>query len=69
MEETPDRREFLSRCGMGFGAVGLQSLMGSSGYLSSCSKVSADVSIPLAPKQAQFPGKAKRVIHLFMNGG
>ncbi len=24
---------------------------------------------PLAPRQAHFPGKAKRVIHLFMNGG
>src|SRR5439155_11586835 len=24
---------------------------------------------PLAPRQPQFPGKAKRVIHLFMNGG
>jgi len=24
---------------------------------------------PLEPKQSQFPGKAKRVIHLFMNGG
>jgi hypothetical protein len=24
---------------------------------------------PLAPKQPQFPAKAKRVIHLFMNGG
>jgi hypothetical protein len=69
MEDAPNRRDFLSRCGMGFGAVGLQSLMGSSGFLSAQSKLSADVSIPLAPKNPQFPGKAKRVIHLFMNGG
>ncbi|MBT7537384.1 MAG: DUF1501 domain-containing protein, partial [Verrucomicrobia bacterium] len=69
MEDTPNRRDFLSRCGMGFGAVGLQSLMGSSGFLSAKSKISADVSIPLAPRNPQFPSKVKRVIHLFMNGG
>jgi hypothetical protein len=60
------RREFLNRCGMGLGALGLGALMqeasprawGQTGYVS-----------PLAPKQPHFPAKAKRVIHLFMNGG
>ena len=61
------RREFLNRCGMGLGALGLGALMqdaiaprawGQTGYVS-----------PLAPKQPHFPAKAKRIIHLFMNGG
>jgi hypothetical protein len=61
------RREFLNRCGMGMGALGLGALMqdaiaprawGQTGYVS-----------PLAPKQPHFPAKAKRIIHLFMNGG
>lgn len=61
------RREFLNRCGMGLGALGLGTLLsdaisprawGETGYTS-----------PLAPKQPHFPVKAKHVIHLFMNGG
>ncbi|HEY6228084.1 MAG TPA: DUF1501 domain-containing protein [Verrucomicrobiae bacterium] len=61
------RRQFLNRCGMGVGALSLGAMMqdalvprawGDTGYIS-----------PLAPKQPQFPAKAKRVIHLFANGG
>jgi hypothetical protein len=57
------RREMLSRCGMGFGALALTQLVGSAlaqekGYAN-----------PLAPKQPPLPAKVKRVIHLFMNGG
>ena len=56
------RREFLSRCGMGMGALGLTSLLPNT--------VSGSSSLnPIAPKSPQFHGKAKRVIHLFMNGG
>jgi len=47
-----DRRDFLSRCGMGFGALSLESLL-------------ADSTAP----SPHFAPKAKRVIHLFMNGG
>src|SRR3954466_14524118 len=61
------RREFLNRCGMGLGALSLGAMMqdtlvprawGDTSYTS-----------PLAPRQPHFPAKAKRVIHLFMNGG
>ena len=61
------RRQFLNRCGMGLGALGLGALMqdslvprawGETGYISS-----------LAPRQPHFPAKAKRIIHLYMNGG
>jgi hypothetical protein len=56
------RRELLRRSGMGFGMLGLMGLL--------CKQAeAADYSNPLVPKQPHFPGKAKRVIHLFMNGG
>ena len=54
------RREFLRRVGMGFGAMGLSQLG---------AKAASDYRSPLALKSSHFPGKAKAVIHLFMNGG
>jgi hypothetical protein len=59
---TYTRRELLRRCGMGMGALGLASILREQGMLEAATS-------PLAPKQPHFPGKAKRVIHLFMNGG
>lgn len=56
------RRELLTRCGMGMPALGLASLLSESGSLSAAQR-------PLQAKPAHFPAKAKRVIHLFMNGG
>ncbi len=61
------RREMLCRCGMGFGAVALSSLLGETGFLSAAAG-SAAIN-PLAPKDPPLPAKAKRVLHLFMNGG
>jgi hypothetical protein len=60
------RREFLSRCGMGMGAVSLAGLFGN--FFESSAFASENIS-PLAPKLPQFPAKAKRVIHIFANGG
>ena len=62
------RREFLHRCGMGMGALGLGSLLGNSGLIGSASANDGFTS-PLIPKGPHFPGKAKRVIHIFANGG
>jgi hypothetical protein len=56
------RRELLHRGGMGMGALGLASLLG--GESGAATSVN-----PLAPKAPHFAAKAKRVIHLFMNGG
>ncbi|MDE0860570.1 MAG: DUF1501 domain-containing protein [Akkermansiaceae bacterium] len=53
------RREFLSKCGMGMGALAMGGLPG---------QLSAG-SNPMLPKLAPVQGKAKAVIHLFMNGG
>ncbi len=61
------RRELLCRSGMGFGALALGSLMAETGGLASTAR--ADTATPLVPKLPQFAPKAKRVIHLFMNGG
>lgn len=67
---TPDpshffltRREFLRRSGMGFGLMGLASCFGTS------AAHGASYVNPMLPKVPHFVGRAKRVIHLFMNGG
>ena len=57
-----NRRELLQRCGMGYGALALGSLM------SSQNATAASVN-PLLPKEPHFPTKAKHVIHIFLNGG
>ena len=61
------RRDMLNRCGVGMGMLGLQALLGDSGLLAAETKV--DSANPLAPKAPHFAPKAKRVIHLFANGG
>jgi hypothetical protein len=51
-----DRRDFLERCGMGFGGLALGGLLGGKASAATAS-------------QPHFAPKAKRVVHLFMNGG
>jgi hypothetical protein len=66
LPEFLTRRELLARAGMGMASLGLASLVGGEAHAA----LSADRSVsPLAPKKPHFPAKAKRVIHLFMNGG
>ncbi|YCM44626.1 DUF1501 domain-containing protein [Verrucomicrobiaceae bacterium 227] len=48
------RRSFLRRCGLGMGSLGLNDLLAGN---------------QLAGQSSHFPGKAKRVIHFFLNGG
>jgi hypothetical protein len=59
------RREFLSRCGMGMGLLGLAGLCGPAWEAGASTRLDT----PLAPKSPHFPGRAKRVIHIFANGG
>jgi hypothetical protein len=63
------RREMLTRCGVGMGLLGLTRLMGDAGLLTAVARGSVDPANPLAPKKPHFPAKAKRVIHIFANGG
>lgn len=58
------RRDMLSRCGMGMGGLALGSLLATE-----TAKAASASNNPMLPKSPQFPAKAKRVIHLFMNGG
>jgi hypothetical protein len=57
------RRELLRRSGMGVGMLGLAGL-----FTGETSAATTDLN-PLAPKEPHFPARAKRVVHLFMNGG
>lgn len=61
------RRHFLRECGVGLGKMALAGLLTDAlaGRALRAGMVPAD---PLAPRQPHFPGKAKRVIHLFMGG-
>ena len=64
------RREWLQRCGLGFGALGLSTLLEPAGMAADSSAPQPHSSnSPLAPRGPHFKAKAKRVIHLFMNGG
>lgn len=57
---TYTRRELLSRVGVGMGLVALAPLLEAN---------PPSAGNPLAPKAPHFPAKAKRVIHIFCNGG
>ena len=59
------RRDFLQRCGVGFGALGLAAMTGTNAFAAE----GVNLNHPLAPRAPHFPGKAKRVIHIFANGG
>src|SRR5262245_6716479 len=59
------RRDMLTRCGMGFGALALAQIMGRAGELLADERAVG----AMAPKSPPLPAKAKRIIHLFMNGG
>ena len=65
------RRELLSRVGTGIGALGLAAVMDQAGWLGS-GTLQASETQPgnsLLPKAPHFAPRAKRVIHLLMNGG
>lgn len=64
------RREMLSRCAGGFGAVALTSLLADAdfgGHVTAGDYV--DQNHPLAAKPTNFTPKAKHVIYLYMDGG
>jgi len=67
------RRELLCRAGMGMGALALGNLIGGAlGSFDLAARAFGDDAAslnPLMPRKPHFPAKAKRVIHLFLNGG
>jgi Protein of unknown function (DUF1501) len=58
------RRELLTRTGSGLGLLGLAGLLADAGNLPAAPSVN-----PLAPKSPHFPGRVKRIIHIYLNGG
>ncbi len=66
------RRDALRRAGMGFGSLALGTLLADSApraARAADSAVGQGFTSSLAPKPPRFAPRAKRVIHLFMNGG
>ena len=59
------RRWFFKQCGVGVGAIALNSLLKESLLAKS---VTPSQTNPLSPKAAHFAPKARRVIYLFMAG-
>ena len=67
-----NRRELLKRAGGGAGLLGLAALLADERLLAAptTAEPSGNSAVnPLAPKPSHFPGKAKRVIWMFVNGG
>jgi hypothetical protein len=60
-EVLSSRRQFLARCGMGLGALGLASLL-------SEEAIAAATGVAAGVKPTHFPAKAKHVIHIFAQG-
>ncbi len=54
MKHLNARREFFRRCGMGFGALAMADLL---------------VQDSRSAMPTHFPGQAKHIIHIFLNGG
>ncbi|HMC12626.1 MAG TPA: DUF1501 domain-containing protein [Pirellulaceae bacterium] len=64
------RRELLRRSGMGFAMLGLTGVLADGGRLvAAAGDADGGYKNPLAERPPHFLAKAKRVIHLFMNGG
>jgi hypothetical protein len=61
------RRELVARLGGAFGALGLAAF--ADPVSASVSPSSHSPTLPLSYSPTHFPARAKRVIHLFMNGG
>ncbi len=63
------RREFLSRSGTGLGSLGLASLFAGGSHSGGVAQAAAAGTSPMVAHAPQFAGKAKHVIHIFLNGG
>src|SRR5690349_8111630 len=63
------RREFLGRCGLGFGMVSLATILAPQLVGNAAAAGLASSDSPLSPKAPHFAARAKRVLHIFANGG
>ena len=64
------RRDFLTRTGLGLGALSLQTLGDPAAATGTLDGLSSMASLsPLAHKPPHFAPKARRIVHFFLNGG
>src|SRR5215468_4455537 len=63
------RREMLSHCATGFGAVALWGLLGYKAFGNSGTQPSDPGAAPWAPKPPHFEPKVRNIIFLYMDGG
>src|SRR3954463_7671822 len=61
------RRQMLRQMGTGLGMLGFASLLSEAGLL--VPPADAASANPLAAKPPPFPARAKRIIHIYLNGG
>src|SRR6266496_3369051 len=61
------RRQMLKQMGTGLGMLGFAALLRDSGLL--LPEAQAASINPLAPKPPPSPARAKRIIHIYLNGG
>ncbi len=61
------RRQMLRHMGTGLGVLGFATLLRDAGLL--VPDASAASHNPLAPKPSPLPARAKRIIHIYLNGG
>jgi len=61
------RREMLARVGTGLGTLGLATVLADGGLLAAERQTTSEN--PLAARPSHFRPRARRLIHLFMNGG
>ncbi len=62
MDPLLSRRDLLARVGTGLGSLGLAALLAGEQELRAANS-------PLSPRRPHYKARARRVIHLFMNGG
>jgi hypothetical protein len=61
------RRQMLRQMGTGLGMLGLATLLQDSGLLVPAANAASQN--PLSPKPSPLPARAKRIIHIYLNGG
>ena len=66
--QITSRREMLSRCGLGMGALSLVPLLQQTAVGTESAGSGSFIS-PLASRESHFPARAKRIIHIFPEGG
>ena len=63
------RREMLSRCGTGFGAVALWALLGEKAFGAGPARAADPAMAPWSTRSPHFAPKARSIIFLYMDGG